>query len=218
MILLGTAAIVFAKWYFDVNVFYVEGDKYKQTGRHGHQLTYESWTGPPLQVNITDSAKRTVILEEEEYHVSRVTHDIQTWFYAEYPSGRQFKVEDSPRFFFSYDENGELVFKGGVYSNGKKLLRPGEEYYYPGDLVKAAYPEYHFKQGAPFLYWLGIILIIYGWCAFRYKKFQTLNFWFSLRWIWTQNPEPSDFYYFMAKVGGIITMIGGGMIILTSLK
>ncbi|WP_054955152.1 hypothetical protein [Paenibacillus dakarensis] len=216
--LVGVMTIVFARWYFNVYVFYVENDKYRQSGQQEHQLTYESWGGPSLQVNITDTDERTVILEEREYQISRVTHDNQTWFYVKYPSGRRFKVEDSSRLIFSYDEKGNPVFPGGTYSNGQKLLSPGEEYYYPGDFVTAAYPEYHHKQGTPFYYWLGILLIVYGWCAFRYEKFQTLTFWLSLRWIWTQDPEPSDFYYFMAKVGGVITMIGGGMLILTSLK
>ncbi|WP_040949321.1 hypothetical protein [Gorillibacterium massiliense] len=53
---------------------------------------------------------------------------------------------------------------------------------------------------------INILLFIYGWCGFRYERMQRFQFLLSFKWIWTNDTEPSDFYFFMCKVSGILTM------------
>lgn len=216
-IALAVVIVAFARWYFQVNIFYVDEDIYKLVHDQGHRLTYESSTGPPLQVTHHE-ADRIVTLENKAYKISPYMKNNQPWYQVYYPNGKVFDVERVGHMMRVYDEKGEWVIQFRTYSGNQRLLSPGEEIYYPGEFVEAVYPEYHQKQGTPIYYWLGVFLLIVGWCEFRYEKFQTFLFWISLKWIWTENPEPNAFYYFMAKVGGVVAMILGSFLILSSLK
>src|SRR5690606_28784439 len=102
--------------------------------------------------------------------------------------------------------------------NQGSVMRYGKESYHPTDLVVAAYPQYQQQRGMPVLYYLSIVLFIFGWCSFRYEKFQNVMFWVSLKWIWTENPEPSEFFYFMSKIGGILTMLLAFVLFIQSLS
>jgi len=53
---------------------------------------------------------------------------------------------------------------------------------------------------------LGLALLIFGRCGYRYRKLQDILFSLSYR-LWVNDPEPSDFYYFMCNAGGLIVMI-----------
>ncbi|MFC5531855.1 hypothetical protein [Cohnella yongneupensis] len=60
---------------------------------------------------------------------------------------------------------------------------------------------------------LALGLMVYGWSGYRYRKLQDFFFSLSLYRFWVKgDPEPSDFYYFMCKAGGILVMIGAVII------
>lgn len=198
--------ISFARSYFSVPIFYVNDYKYKQVSDSSDRIVYQSRRGPSIQVEASGNNK-TVIIDNEEYLINRIENMSGTLFYVSYPNGNEYKVVGNSNRLATYEKKGELVWPSSLYYNNQRVLNDGEELYYPGSIVQAAYPEYHKKQGTPFFYGLSIFVLIYGWCGYRYEKFQNFMFILSLKWIWTNDHEPSDFYYFMCKVGGILTMI-----------
>ncbi len=53
---------------------------------------------------------------------------------------------------------------------------------------------------------LALVMLIYAWCGFRYEAFQRFMFHMSPSNLMIDNPEPSDFYFFMCKAAGIFGM------------
>ncbi|WP_339220793.1 hypothetical protein [Paenibacillus sp. FSL W7-1332] len=53
---------------------------------------------------------------------------------------------------------------------------------------------------------LALVMLIYAWCGFRYEAFQRFMFHMSPSNLMIDNPEPSDFYFFMRKAAGIFGM------------
>lgn len=82
--------------------------------------------------------------------------------------------------------------------------------YSPSIIVRAAFPEYHTKQGSLLLYYGSFLLMLFGRCLFRYEKLQNIVFHLSLHGIWVRDAEPSDFYYFSCKLSGV-AIIGMGI-------
>jgi len=104
----------------------------------------------------------------------------------------------NPRDMIAYDEEGEHLF-------------PWDEFYSPGALLRAAFPEYHSKQGQPGFLLLSVIFLALGWCTFRYEAFQNFLFQISPTRLYVVDWEPNDFYFFMCKVSGVVLM-GWGVV------
>ncbi|MCJ8014239.1 hypothetical protein MUG84_21230 [Paenibacillus sp. KQZ6P-2] len=208
----------FAKSYFSEKVFYLNTHMYKKGSEQDNLLIYHTFSGPSIEVHVLDQ-DRKVIINNEEYSIQHTADSNSQTYQVTYPSGHRYKVEDQSGYLLSFDEKGELFIPGViVYSGNWRILQPGEEEYVPSSLVTAAYADYHYKRGNVELFILSFVLLIYGWCGFRYEKFQNFMFLISLRSVWVNDPEPSDFYYFMCKVGGVLTMIGAFILAISSLE
>jgi hypothetical protein len=211
LILLGItlAAVILgvtAHSYFSERVFYLDLQKYKKASELSEVTIYKAWSGKSLEVHTNDSGK-TVLINKEEYKISGNPTEHGFQYKIMYPNGRLYTVEDQYGSLTSYNDNGEFVPEFAAYVNGLRIINEGDERYFPSFLVSAAYPQYHTSQGSQFLFFLSVGLFIYGWCSFRYERLQRIQFFLSLRWIWVQDGEPSDFYFFMCKVGGIAVML-----------
>lgn len=215
LLLAGLVCIlVFATSYFSVSIFTFDGHKYKPHLIENDRMQYQSFSGDQIEIRIhTDG--REVIVGEESYFIEKRSGESARSSYVsspdisysvKYPNGRQLEVRDQRGRLRAFDEAGEIYFPVTIYANGQRQKQPGEETYHPSSLVRAAYPAYHTNQGSPWLFAFSIFLLILGWCQFRYEAFQRVLFWLSLKWIWVEDPEPNDFYFFMSKVGGIVLM------------
>ncbi|MBB6669107.1 hypothetical protein [Cohnella nanjingensis] len=193
--------------YFTEPVFYIDGHKYALDRDQGALVAYRSGSASPVQVRI-DGPSRTVIIDRQEHVIAKNSDPYNIKYSVTYPNGRRYEVQDQSRLLLSYDAKGDLYLPFTVSVNGQSVKGDDEEAYSPAALVTAAYPEYHEKPGVPGFLFLALGLLIYGWCSYRYRKFQDVTFWLSLKWIWVEDPEPSEFYYFMCKVGGILVMFG----------
>jgi hypothetical protein len=193
--------------YFTERVFYINQDKYTFDSEQGKLISYHSGTATPVQVRIEDQ-ERKVLINNMEYAIARIDSPFEAKYSVSYPNGRKYEVQDLSGTLISFDEKGVPVSEIFLYANGQRVTSEGEETYTPATLVTAAYPEYHFTLGAPGFLFLALAGMIYGWCGYRYRKFQDIMFFLSLHWLWVEDPEPSDFYYFMCKLGGIVVMIG----------
>lgn len=203
--------------YFNESVFYLNQHKYKQADAQGDVIRYSSPSSPSVEVH-RDAGDRKVTIDHETYWIRKQESGFQIEYEVRYPNGRIFKVTDQDHRLMSFDENGDWFAPVSFYVNGEKVLGEGEELYHPIELVKAAYPEYHTKQGEPVFMVFAVLFLIYGWCGYRYVKFQNFLFKISLYRIWVKDAEePSDFYYFMCKVGGIIAMILSAVLFFRSL-
>jgi len=193
--------------YFTEPVFYIDQHKYVFEREQGSLVTYRSGTAIPVQVR-TDSQSYTVIINRMDYVITKNTDPYNIKYNVTYPNGHRYEVQDHSGILLSYDEKGELYFPNLVYIGNQRVKGENEEVYHPAELVTAAFSEYHDTPGVPGLLFLALGLLIYGWCGYRYRKFQDVLFFLSLQRLWVNDPEPSDFYYFMCQVGGIIVMIG----------
>ncbi|WP_145028435.1 hypothetical protein [Paenibacillus sp. Y412MC10] len=199
---------VFSRPYFTDRVFYLYEDTYKFAGEQDRLVTYHGSTAAPVQVSTDDELHRTVIIGGQSYAIADISVPYSTKFRVTYPNGHVYSVEDNNGLLLSYDDKGNIVMAIQAYANGERIKQEGEEDFPPSALVSAAYPNYHVKRGMPGFLFLALGLLIFGWCSYRYQAFQDLMFRLSPQRLMYENPEPSDFYYFMSKVGGIVVMIG----------
>jgi hypothetical protein len=223
MIVLLVVVTVTALWaynYFSTKVFYIDDNKYSEKSAESTQITtYTAWFGKPIQISNSQDFKElqidkdTYLLKELESTVDKETYLVT------YPSGNVYTVEDVNHsgFLMAYDKNGDLLFGFQAYSNNERILSPGEEYYHPSSLVTAAYDKYHERQGNVFIFIFSILFFVYSWCVFRKEAFQRFLFKISYG-LWVVDPEPSDFYFFMTKVGTVVGMVASGLLLLQSLK
>ncbi|WP_227013430.1 hypothetical protein [Paenibacillus psychroresistens] len=205
-----------SKTYYSESIFYVDLHKYKMEDQQGKIISYRNGEARSIEVHISDQ-DRTIIIDGMKYLIYKNQDPNNLKYEVVYPNGHKYEVVDQAGQLMSYDEKGEWVLEVYLYADNKRILENGEEIYLPGSLVTIAYPEYHSKQGSLVLFVLSIVLLIYGWCGYRFRKFQSFLFTISLHWIWVQDSEPSDFYYFMCKVGGVIIMCGSVFLFLKSL-
>lgn len=194
--------------YFTDRVFYLYEDTYKFAGEQERLVTYHSSTADPVQVRTEDELNRTLIIGGQSYAIADISNPYSIKFRVTYPNGHVYSVEDNNGLLWSYDDKGNIVMAIQAYANGERIKEEGEEDFQPSALVIAAYPDYHIKRGMPGFLFFAIGLLIFGWCSFRYQAFQDLMFRLSPQRFMYENPEPSDFYYLMSKVGGIVVMIG----------
>lgn len=110
---------------------------------------------------------------------------------------------------YGYDEKGEKMVPGIRISDGSGQLHrldPEEPRYFPTELAKAADEQFHDPNGSVGFFVLALVMLIYAWCGFRYEAFQRFMFHMSPSNLMIDNPEPSDFYFFMCKAAGIFGM------------
>lgn len=217
IVILTGLIIVLANTYFSKSVFFINQHKYKQVSSHNNTVNYRTGSegAPSIEVHFNDQ-DRKVWINKEEYSIHSDKSVAGNTFEVSYPSGHKYEVVDQSGFFMAYDEKKEYVPEVSLYVGGQRISQDGDEEYFPSELVIAAYPEHHTKQGSLFLFILSWLLLIYGWCGFRYEKFQKIQFFLSLRWIWVNDAEPSDFYHFTCKVGGVLVMIGSVVLAIKS--
>lgn len=205
---------VWAKGYYSKKVFYVEGVKYSKVVESGSGvIEYRAsfGRGEPLYVHSYDEEKR-VEMGGEQYEIRpndpKTGHS--TSYDVLYPDGKKYRVElFGEREFISYDEQGEMVIPGMRFTDSAGQIHrsdPQEPRYYPSELAKASNEQFHDPNGSVGFFLLALGLGIMNWCFFRYEPFQRFMFHMSPSNLLIDNPEPSDFYFFMCKVGGIFGM------------
>ncbi|WP_296979036.1 hypothetical protein [Thermobacillus sp. ZCTH02-B1] len=200
-------AVWFGVYYFSVKVFELEFRTYRAAEKTGQYIRYASDAGPPVTVRV-DRSDRVVTIEGQDYRI-REEQTPGMGYRVLYPDGSTYKVEEQGSMLLAYDENGELLVGGGMVLDANGQWIPSEEEeprYHPTGLVRAAYPKYHETRGYPWLYVAAVLLFAFGWANFRYEKFQRAMFWLSLEWLWVENPEPSEFYFIMTRIFGIVSM------------
>ncbi|MFC4810229.1 hypothetical protein [Paenibacillus sp. GCM10023250] len=194
--------------YFTDRAFYLNQDRYTLQRLQGDLATYRGGSAGPVDVRVISNLERSVRIGTDDYLIAKTSAPALPAAYSvSYPNGHRYSVQDTNGILLSYDAKGEFVVEIAAYSGGVRIDEPTETYL-PASLVAAAYPEYHRTPGRPGFLFLALAFMIFGWCSFRYERFQTLLFRLSPSQLLYDNPEPSDFYYFMSKVGGIAVMVG----------
>jgi hypothetical protein len=211
VLVVSALVAILSKPYFTEPVFYIDQHKYAFEREQGSLVTYRSGTAVPVQVR-TDGQSHTVTINRIDYVITKNSDPYNIKYNVTYPNGHRYEVQDQSGNLLSYDEKGEVYFPNQVYIGDQRVKGEDEEAYHPAELVRAAFSEYHDTPGVPGFLFLALCLLIYGWCGYRYRKVQDVMFFLSLQWLWVNDPEPSDFYYFMSQVGGILVMIGSVII------
>ncbi|MGG4482298.1 hypothetical protein [Paenibacillus illinoisensis] len=196
-----------SKPYFTEHIFYADTNKYLLDRQEENQLIYKSRTADSIQV-LVEQQKRTVFIDDQKYIITELSSKPHAKYSVLYPKGDTYEVQDHGGILRSFDEEGNIITSIAFYVNNQRILSEDEEQFSPDTIVTAAYPIYHHTQGEPVYLFLAFAGLIFGWCSFYYRRFQDILFLISLRWIWVNDPEPSDFYYLMTSIGGIVVMVG----------
>jgi hypothetical protein len=202
------AAAVGVTWwavrYYNERVFYFEMAKYRKVSQQGDTVTYRKGSGGEPVVVQSFADRKEVWLRGERYIVRADAGGQE--FQVAYPDGTTKTVgRIGKRMLMAKDKNGDWAPEIVVHSGGERIVEPGGTYYTGAEIVRIADETFHERQGNPVLFVLAILLFVYGWCVFRYEAFVRALFRVSYR-LWVEDPEPTDFYLFMAKVGGIVGM------------
>lgn len=206
---------VWAQAYYSKKVFYVEGIKYTQYADLGQgKLEYRAFLnrGEPIYVQTGEDVKRLMISGEVfEIRANGDVAEQRASYEVIFPEGKTYRVKPfGDREFLTYDEEGEMVLPGFRISSegiGQDVRSdPMEPRYDPSQLVQAADPWFHAQNGSIGSFLLALGIGIMNWCFFKYEPFQRFMFHMSPSNLMIDDPEPSDFYFFMCKVGGIFGM------------
>lgn len=206
--LLVAAAVCITLWavrYFNERVIYLDDLKYRKVSQQGNTVTYQQSFGSERIVVQSFADRKEVWLRGERYIVHADAGGQE--FRVEYPRGTTTDVgRIGQKMLMAKDENGDWAPEFVAYSNSGRIVGPGEEYFTAAEIVRIADETFHEKQGNPVIFVLAILVFVYGWCMFRYEAFARSLFRISYS-LWVEAPEPTDFYLFMAKVGGIVGMV-----------
>ncbi|MGG3280361.1 hypothetical protein [Paenibacillus solani] len=206
---------VWAQAYYSKKVFYVEGIKYTQYADFGQgKLEYRAFLnrGEPIYVQTGEDVKRIVISGEVfDIRPRGVDSGQRSSYEVIFPEGKTYLVKPfGDREFLTYDEKGEMVLPGFRFSSGgigqDGRSDPAEPRYDPSELVQAADAWFHVPNGSIGFFLLALGIGIMNGCFFKYEPFQRFMFHMLPSNLMIDNPEPSDFYFFMCKVGGIFGM------------
>ncbi|WP_244879111.1 hypothetical protein [Paenibacillus lautus] len=202
---------VWAQGYYSKKVFHMEGLKYAKYADLGSgSIEYRAsfGRGEPIYVHTYEEEKR-VEIAGEIYEIREYGKEsgYSASYEVLYPGEKAYRAKPfGDRSFLSYDEKGEMMVPGIMFSDGTGQVHrsdPEEPRYFPSELVKASDVRYHDPNGSVGFFILALVMLIYAWCGFRYEAFQRFLFHISPSNWMVENPEPSDFYFFMCKVGGI---------------
>ncbi|MGG3503849.1 hypothetical protein ABES58_00060 [Paenibacillus lautus] len=204
---------VWAQGYYSKKVFHMEGLKYAKYADSGSgSIEYRAsfGRGEPIYVHTYEDEKR-VEIAGEVYEIRAYGKESghSASYEVSYPDGKTYLVKPfGDRSFLAYNEKGERVVPGIRFMVGSQVHRsdPEEPRYFPTELAKAADEQFHDPNGSVGFFILALVMLIYAWCGFRYEAFQRFMFHMSPSNWMVDNPEPSDFYFFMCKAGGIFGM------------
>ncbi|UVI33456.1 hypothetical protein [Paenibacillus spongiae] len=218
IIILAVLLLIWAVRYYSIQVFYLDNTKYTKQSEMGNIITYRAFGGGvSVPVSVTSyEDRKEVMIKSDIYTIRSMQGKGNSNLSITYPSGKTYTAEQFSGMFMVYDEQGEWVSPVSMYMNDKRILSPGEEYYSANDLIRAAYEEQHTTNGSVLYFILAIPLFVYGWCAFRFELFQRFIFKLSYG-LNVENPEPTDFYLFMAKVGACLVMAASVLLFFKSL-
>ncbi len=198
--------------YFSESVFYMHGDKFRVHQQQQGQVAYRSFDGEQVVVlNGADPHHKQVKIDQQNYTVSVIEDHPVPRYEVTYSSGDRYRVDTYGEMLMGVDDQGHMIPELSWSING--VPQPIDDkvgLYSPSMVVRAAFPEYHTKQGSLLLYYGSFTLMLFGWCLFRYEKLQNIVFHLSLHGIWVRDAEPSDFYYFSCKLSGV-AIIGMGI-------
>lgn len=205
---------VWAQGYYSKKVFHMEGLKYAKyadlgSGSIEYRATFGR--GEPIYVHTYEDEK-WVEIAGEVYEIRAYGKESghSASYEVSYPDGMTYLVKPfGDRSFLAYDEKGEMMVPGIRFSDGSSQLYrsdPEEPRYFPTELAKAADEQFHDPNGSVGFFLLALGIGIMNWCFFRYEPFQRFMFHISPSNWMVDNPEPSDFYFFMCKAGGIFGM------------
>lgn len=219
LLILVPIILIWAYNYFSEKVFYLDDKTYSESSAESMITTYTTRLGEIIQITQYPDYKQLQINSEMYRIHENGSKDHEKTYLVTYPSGKTYTVKDvsNSGFLMAYDENGELVSGLTVYANSERILSPGEEYYPPSSLVSASYDKYHLQRGNVFLFIMSILIFGYSWCLFRIEAFQRLLFKISYG-LWVVDPEPTEFYFSVTKLGAIAGMIMSVITLLISLK
>ncbi|MBU5349533.1 hypothetical protein KQI80_27195 [Paenibacillus lautus] len=205
---------VWAQSYYSKKVFHMEGlkyAKYADSGSGSIENRASFGRGEPIYVHTYEDEKRVEIAGEiYEIRAYGKESGHSASYEVSYPDGRTYLVKSfGDRSFLAYDEKGEMMVPGIRISDGSGQLHrldSEEPRYFPTELAKAADKQFHDPNGSVGFFVLALVMLIYAWCSFRYEAFQRFMFHMSSSNLMIDNPEPSDFYFFMCKAAGIFGM------------
>jgi hypothetical protein len=204
-LLLAAMAGLWISGYYSQKIFNLDSRTFKlhSEAQDGSRTYVQTGGREKIRVALEDS-RRTVTIGGEAYIVNELPpNGMPALYRVTYPSGASYTVEDQGHMLIAKNANGEWVTGGGVYVNGERQLEEGEEKYYPGSIVTAAYEHYHERHSLPILLVPALFCLTLGWLMLRSERFVLLQFKLSYG-LWVENPDPTDFYLFMAKVSGWI--------------
>ncbi|WMT38968.1 hypothetical protein RE628_15690 [Paenibacillus sp. D2_2] len=201
VIIVSIMVAVLSRPYFTEPIFNMNENKYKFASEQGNLVTYHSRTAAPIQVSIDDQG-HTVTINHQEYYITKDNSPYNNKYDVIYPNGRKYEVQDQSGFLMSFDEKGDFVVEIFAYVNGHRVIQEGEDEFTPSMLVTASYPEYHYTRGIPGFLFLALALLIYGWCSYRYEKFQDIQFYLSPRRLWYNDPNLATFITLCVRLVG----------------
>lgn len=219
---LGVALVVlimavvagWAQSYYSKKFFYLDDAKYfKYEDSGSGTIEYRAAFGRGNPVVVHARALERVIETGGESYLVRGTEGLEgEWepYAVVYPAGTEYRVEPFGQDGFQvFDQAGEWVLPPAVMhvGLGNKIRDPDSLRYFPADIAAASDEAFHQPNGGVGFFLLAVALFIFNWCGFRYEAFQRFLFHISPSNLMVSDPEPSDFYFFMCKVGGVLGMV-----------
>ncbi len=214
LVLIVAAVAGWAQSYYSKTFFYLDDVKYfKYEDSGSGTVEYRALfgRGSPVYVHKYES-DRVIEAEGERYQIHGKEGMSGEWepYAVVYPDGTEFRVEPFGQDGFQvFDQAGEWVLPPAVIQVGlgNKIRDPDSPRYFPADLAAASDEAFHQPNGSVGFFLLAVALFIFNWCSIRYEAFQRFMFHISPSNLMVSDPEPSDFYFFMCKVGGVFGMI-----------
>lgn len=205
------AAIVWSIPRFQDRVFYVNDNKYRLAEHTGNSSVYRSlWIESPITVTETGGGSTyDILIEKERIHVQLLQESEEERVYdiVDAQGNRRAKLQRYGWVEVSQPDGSYAPeFFGYSVTNGQKVpFNTGGHDYPAMTLIEMTDPSLQAKNGKPYYYTLGVILLTGSIIGWRFREF-----FFKLRYIlWVEDPEPTDFYLFMTKIGCIAMAVVG---------
>lgn len=207
---------VMAVRYFSTPMVSFERLDYIMKEQSGDKRVYRTSHGYSEVIVTGEGDNRTVAVDGIVYKVTRMGEGERPHYRFEYPDGNVLKggYEDdwSPRFVIE-DEQGHVEEEPLFHVvTGDPPLQP-EHPILASALARIAFEPVSQGRGTPFFYWIGLGMLPIAAICWRYPLLG-----FKLRYaLWVENPEPTEFYIYMAKVGAVVTAVLGIAFMIRSL-
>jgi len=213
LVLIAAVVAGWAQSYYSKTFFYLDDVKYFKYEDTGSTVEYRAafGRGNPVVVHAR-ALERVVETGGESYLIRGTEARGGEWepYAVVYPDGTEYRVEAFGQDGFQvFDQAGEWVLPPAVMhvGMGNKMRDPGSPRYFPADFAVASDEAFHQPNGSVGFFLLAVALFIFNWCGFRYEAFQRFLFHISPSNLMVRDPDPSDFYFFMCKVGGVLGMV-----------